>query len=797
MTLLAVLRDWLARVGARRGALRTLAAAGALLLALGAPGRVFAHAYLERSNPAGNTIVETAPGRVQLWFTERPELSFSDVTIYGSDGTRIPHGAVSLAPDSPRSIAFDLPAVPNGTYTVAWKTLSADDGHVAAGAFAFAVGLDQPAPTAASIFVPAGQAANTGRPNLMAVLGRWFAYAGAALVVGGPLFLALVLWPALRPARRASQPDSAPSLGPAVAARLSRLHWTGLGLVLLGLVAGLLGQAVAVGNDDPASLRAALLNLITTRSGLLAGCKLLAAGALALVILRYQRRGWVEQRRDLALPLALLGGLALLLAQSLGAHAAATAIWTSFTIGADLVHLLAMSSWLGGLALLVLVVPLVLLERPEHERTALLASIVGRFSPVAIWCVVALALSGLYAAWVQVGQVEGLTRTDYGVALLVKLALIVPLLLLGGFNLVVAKPGLARAAAVSARQARKSAALLARPLRLATRGEVLLGLAVLLVTGALTNLPPAREALVQLGRAQTRTAQADNLKLTLTVDPAVAGLNTYDLAVAGPSGAAVTDAERVALRFTHTVHDMGEVEVVLQPRGDGHYTAQGSYLSMAGLWNVSAQVRLPGRDDLTAAFEVPAGDPSALDAARANQVPSLGTTFLLGLELLVAALVLALGARRLRLPLRRPFNTLVPRLGAALIGAVGLYYLSIGIMNDLTPTAALANPIPPTRASIERGQEIYQQNCLACHGEYGRGDGPAGRVLRPRPADLQQHTTAHTEGQLYWWISKGFPGSAMPAWEDRLSEEDRWNVLNYVVQTFRPDATPSPAPAAP
>ncbi len=277
-----------------------------------------------------------------------------------------------------------------------------------------------------------------------------------------------------------------------------------------------------------------------------------------------------------------------------------------------------------------------------------------------------------------------------------------------------------------------------------------------------------------------------DLKATLTVDPAVAGLNTYDVALADSSGRAITDAEQVTLRFRHTQMDMGEVEAVLQPRGDGHYTAQGSFVSMAGLWDVEVHVRLPGQEDAVAMLEIPAADPSAAEQTRASQTPSLGTSFLLGVELLVAALALALGARRLRLPLARPLNTLVPRLGAVGLGVAGLYFLTLGIMNDLTPTAALANPIPPTSASLARGKEIYEQNCVACHGEYGRGDGPAGRLLHPRPADLQQHVTQHTEGQLYWWISKGFPGSAMPAWEDRLSEEDRWNVLNYIVAAFGP-----------
>ena len=169
-----------------------------ILALLALPGVALAHAYLERSSPAGNTIVESAPTRIQLWFTERPELRFSEVTLYTADGQKLAHGPLSIAPDDPRSVVFDVGTVPHGTYTVAWKTLSADDGHVAAGAFAYAVGLDQPAPTAESIFVPAGQASEIGRPNVLAVLGRWLGYAGAALAGGGPFFLLFVLWPVLR-----------------------------------------------------------------------------------------------------------------------------------------------------------------------------------------------------------------------------------------------------------------------------------------------------------------------------------------------------------------------------------------------------------------------------------------------------------------------------------------------------------------------------------------------------------------------------------------------------------------------
>jgi mono/diheme cytochrome c family protein len=102
----------------------------------------------------------------------------------------------------------------------------------------------------------------------------------------------------------------------------------------------------------------------------------------------------------------------------------------------------------------------------------------------------------------------------------------------------------------------------------------------------------------------------------------------------------------------------------------------------------------------------------------------------------------------------------------------------------------VTNPIPPTAASIDRGQDIYAQNCASCHGITGRGDGPAGLSLVPRPADFRIHLAAgHTDAQLFDWITNGFPGSAMPAWKDTLSEEDRWNVLNYIKSAFGPSGS--------
>ncbi|GIV76398.1 cytochrome c [Litorilinea aerophila] len=94
--------------------------------------------------------------------------------------------------------------------------------------------------------------------------------------------------------------------------------------------------------------------------------------------------------------------------------------------------------------------------------------------------------------------------------------------------------------------------------------------------------------------------------------------------------------------------------------------------------------------------------------------------------------------------------------------------------------AAVENPIPASQESVAMGARLYAQNCQACHGPQGKGDGPAGMALNPRPADLTaEHVQANTDGALFYIITHGVPGTAMPGWS-QLSEEDRWHLVNYL-----------------
>jgi putative copper resistance protein D len=97
------------------------------------------------------------------------------------------------------------------------------------------------------------------------------------------------------------------------------------------------------------------------------------------------------------------------------------------------------------------------------------------------------------------------------------------------------------------------------------------------------------------------------------------------------------------------------------------------------------------------------------------------------------------------------------------------------------PTSFMHSPIRYGALSAARGIPVYAENCALCHGPYGYGDGPAAAALPMKPADLTgKHLFHHSEGTLFWWVSHGISGTPMPGFADRLTKNQRWDVLNFL-----------------
>jgi mono/diheme cytochrome c family protein len=125
------------------------------------------------------------------------------------------------------------------------------------------------------------------------------------------------------------------------------------------------------------------------------------------------------------------------------------------------------------------------------------------------------------------------------------------------------------------------------------------------------------------------------------------------------------------------------------------------------------------------------------------------------------------------------------------IGALGVlvvvaYALAFTVAPNIpTPpvpiTARFArNPVPDTAENIDAGRTMFQANCAICHGSRGLGDGPAAFTLNPRPVNLQLHVPQHAEGEIDYWISEGVAGTGMPAWKDKLTDDQRWQLVRYL-----------------
>lgn len=96
----------------------------------------------------------------------------------------------------------------------------------------------------------------------------------------------------------------------------------------------------------------------------------------------------------------------------------------------------------------------------------------------------------------------------------------------------------------------------------------------------------------------------------------------------------------------------------------------------------------------------------------------------------------------------------------------------------------LSNPLSVTREDVRQGRTLYEQHCATCHGESGRGDGPAGEQLRPRPANIARFAKMPmaSDAYLLWTISEGGKpiGSAMPPMKDTLPKDAIWKIIAYL-----------------
>ena len=533
----------------------------------------------------------------------------------------------------------------------------------------------------------------------------------------------------------------------------SKLYRIGLIGVCLAFILGVLSQAGQTNGNELALPWAKETGqvLIGTRLGVLWFIRLALAlgGSWLLNRSLGAWKHWVE--------FAL--GLALLFTISLTSHAA-TEQHPVLPVLDDWIHLIGMTFWFGGLVYLWS--GLRELKGQEGKtKTRLTSILAARFSAMALISVLLIGLTGLYSAYLRVGSISALLDSIYGHALLLKQVFVAILLGIAGVNLLFFTPLLKRTG-----EAGTGNSTLVRRFGKMVLGEIVVAALLLATVSLLTYLPPAKITphTVEL----TGSQKVDDLKMDISITPGLVGQNTFTLKLTS-NGVPVQSVKNALLRFTSLQGNIPPSEIQLIGQGNGTFSAKGTYLSLPDRWQVQAVVRRENKFDAFANFEFTVSSPGSANESSATAREAGAVLILIGL--LIGLHLIPLSVRPL------------PRFGFGVL--VTLCIVGVGLFYVTRPVAAKdgnANPIPPNSESVAAGKAVFMVHCVPCHGETGKGDGPLGVVLNPRPADLSLHAVpgVHTDAQLYEWITNGFPGSAMPAWKSRLSDTDRWNLVNFI-----------------
>lgn len=680
-----------------------------------------AHALLVRSNPQANAKLRAPPQQVTLEFTENINIQASRVVVVDTTNRRVDSNDVRSNNANPNRIVVGLPLIPAGTYVVAYRVQSAADGHVTGGSFIFRIArpdgsvppIPKVLPTGA---IPGGGgtaapgSATIDGPTVLQALATWLALVALAVWVGG------VIWETW--VQPLGLPNAAGRIAVAAAAarRFRRLAPYLLGGIVVADVGIVLAQAAALAGEWAGMISLPVLRavLFGSRFGtfwwLRQGTALAALGLTAVAL----HRGWRTFRvpdpttgtghampseaeyapdvtpswsrallatvRDVPhLPRRLVAGwralsvvgqlevllaACLLVAFGLSGHAAAVpADRFAFALSVDLLHLLANTAWVGGLAY----IGFILLPAPRgmdpRTRARTIARGLPAFSAIAIVSAVLLAVTGSLSTTIRLTSIEQFVTTAYGRTLFVKIELFLLMAAISAYHAFVLRPRLAtelrhgaqdtsvetlaaasRPAARGSRRAgevdisvppatttpgatgmaaeAETDSVPARIQRLTERledwlrREALLGLGVLLcvallaaLAGSLAATPGGSTAASSSSGPIVKTGQAGSYPITFNLSPGAFGTNTFTVTVKDSQGKPL-DKAIVRVKTLMLDMDMGEQTIPLDAAGDGSpgvYSGQGD-LTMAGNWKVTVIV-LPANQSkpVTAEFTFKVG----------------------------------------------------------------------------------------------------------------------------------------------------------------------------------------------
>ncbi len=508
------------------------AVAGTFLALTFIPGIASAHAVLDSSSPAPSALLASSPKEIRLDFDEQVEATLGDIHVYDSEQREVSIEKTVRSSRDASIVTAGVPTLKNGVYIVVWRVVSAD-GHPVSGAFPFEIGTKSSG-TSAALLEEILNRTETTSPlgNPMSTL-RLLGFLGLILLIG----CISLLW-------------RSPLLGNARVRKMLRYSSVFIAVSSLGL---LLMQGPYTAGKSWGSLFDSVIigDVLQTRLGLALFIRSICAfawGVIALTVSASVSRRWRIG--------VIATAIATIATYATSGHQSAGTLPALF-IPLDMIHLAAISTWVGALLVLAFI-----------SRDSDVENEAKRFSQMATWSMPAVVVTGVVQGLHLLGGFSTITETNFGKLLLVKTLLVVGVVLLGSK----ARTQL-RAGGFSS---------IAKIIRWESTAVVL----VLAVTSLMVAQSPNSTAPTSVSFSATKVQ--NGIVADLTVVPAVVGTAEVHV-ILTPPGGSLTPAKSVTVQFDLPSRNIPPIPVKMTEIGPNHWIGIVQF-PFSGVWNMKARV---------------------------------------------------------------------------------------------------------------------------------------------------------------------------------------------------------------
>jgi copper transport protein len=634
----------------------------------------YGHATPSTYSIEPNSILQSdpVPSELVISFSERPDPQISYIRVTNSQNERIDNADFTVSDSNPRQATVTLDTTKleeDGVYTVSWRALSLDDGHIAQGSYVFGVGNVTP-----ENVIGDGNQQQTQTQTVTYVtstadaLLRWPLIVSQTAVVGG-IMAYFILQRRIGRLGFSNNLSSYPNQF-SIDMSLSAKKRFVLILVAGGLSIAISATALvflqasyldaeATGSDQYVSTTTLQTLIFNSPTGIVWSIRIATSVVIAGLALLYfvlaKRKTKFQTKYSSAILLAILAaGATSSFSNSMLSHNSAATFLPLVAVFADWVHFMAVSAWVGGLfyfsAVLLFAINSNGRKAGESAAAYHLSVILPRFSLIATASLGIIGVTGLYMAWIHLHTLDTLFYTPYGNNLIIKLSAALPMVLLGAYHQVKLHKGIVLMASIGGSKKKNEGGGYSRSVPDAvsnTTGhavskfgktvkiESLIAIGVLFAASLLTiTSPPSQMQQEQQGGGVTTGTEGgampeigmqnmmatpgfseqvtvSGVDTTLEIAPFHAGFNTFTVTLSDQAtGSPPQNINAIYLRFTNPEARIGPIVTTLNSTGDGgegRYSAVGGYLSQMGNWEIDLVVQRLGAYDLTHSFDVGLG----------------------------------------------------------------------------------------------------------------------------------------------------------------------------------------------